>query len=267
MIIAHISDPHITTAGQDVDRLFNTAAHLERAASHLNGLSVRPDCVIVTGDCINGGSGGYAHEYDRFGRLIAPLTMPVYVVPGNHDSREHLRAFISSRATQVMPDFIQYAVDDGPVRLIALDTHIPGRADGELCAVRLGWLEERLAEAPGRPTVLCMHHPPFATYLQPSDDIGLKGADALGAIVARYPNVERILAGHVHRAVQRRFWGSLAMTCPSTAHQFSLDLKRTSGFEAIMEPPACLLHVWHPAGSLVTHTSVIGAFGPAMMLA
>jgi hypothetical protein len=109
-----------------------------------------------------------------------------------------------------------------------------------------------------------MHHPPFLTGVSSLDEMGLEGRDALGAVVARYPNVERVLAGHVHRAMQRRFHGTLAMTCPSTAHQLFLDLERPERLAVVMEPPACLLHVWSDATGLITHASVIGEYGPAI---
>src|SRR3989344_2288508 len=47
-----------------------------------------------------------------------------------------------------------------------------------------------------RPVVIAMHHPPFRTLIGHMDDIGLReGADALEAIVARHPQVERVICG------------------------------------------------------------------------
>jgi 3',5'-cyclic AMP phosphodiesterase CpdA len=261
VIIAQISDPHVTWEGGEVDRAFETAEHLRRAVAHLGRLPAAPDVVLVTGDCVDGGS---VPEYERLRSLLEPLTMPVYVIPGNHDERGHLRRVFGDQGSEPMTDFVQYVVDDWPVRLIALDTNVPGRPGGRLCAERLRWLEDRLAHDPARPTVLFMHHPPFLTGVSSLDGMGLEERDALGAVVARYPNVERILAGHVHRAMQRRFHGTLAMTCPSTAHQLFLDLERPERLAVVMEPPACLLHVWSDATGLITHASVIGEYGPAI---
>ena len=91
--------------------------------------------------------------------------------------------------------------------------------------------------------------------------MGLVGADALGQIVMKYPHVERILAGHVHCHVQRLFHGTLAITCPSTAHQSWLDFRPQAGLAAVMTPPACLLHLWDDNIGLVTHMSYIGDSG------
>ena len=157
-------------------------------------------------------------------------------------------------------------MDAGPVRLIALDTNIPGKGEGFLCAERLSWLEQRLAEAPERPTLIFMHHPPFPTGLAPFDQIGLTNAEMLGALIARHPQVERIVAGHVHSTMLRRFHGTLAMTCSSTIHQMFPDLHRPERVSVIMEPPACSLHVWREATGMITHTNLIGEYGPLVDL-
>lgn len=259
MIIAQISDTHITQVGGKADRKYATATHVQHAVAHLTRLPAPPDVVLVSGDCVDSGSGP---EYERFRDLLRPLTMPVYVIPGNHDDRGHLRDAFGTQGAKSMAGFVQYVVDEWPVRLIALDTNIPGHHAGALCAERLRWLEERLSEAPARPTIIILHHPPFPTGLQVFDQRGLEGAEAFGAIVARYPNIERVVAGHIHCAMQRRFYGTLAMTCPSTAYQMFLDLQRVERLAVVMEPPACLLHVWRETTGFVTYTSLIGEYGP-----
>jgi 3',5'-cyclic AMP phosphodiesterase CpdA len=263
VIVAQISDPHITVEGGKADRLYETAAHLRRAVDHLNNLPAPPDAVLVTGDCADRGA---LPEYERLRELLRPLRAPVYLIPGNHDDRLTLRQVFGDQGAQPMADFIQYTVDAGPLRLLALDSLVPGEDGGLLCPARLEWLAARLREAPSRPTLLFMHHPPFATGLRSLDGMGLAGADALGAIVAAAPQVERVVAGHVHAAMQRRFYGSLAVTCPSTAHQVLLDLARPERLAVHMGPPACLLHVWSEATGLVTHTSAIAAPGPVREL-
>ena len=155
--------------------------------------------------------------------------------------------------------FIQYVIEDWPVRLVALDTLIPGESGGRLCAERLAWLDARLAEAPGRPTIVFMHHPPFVTGMRKMDEMGLDGVEGLAAVIRRHPHVERIACGHLHRPIVRRFAGTVASTCPATAHQLALDLGPESRLATVMEPPACMLHVWLGEGEgLVSHLSVIG---------
>ncbi len=190
--------------------------------------------------------------------------MPLYLLPGNHDERGALRdAFPDHAYLGQMDEFIQYAVDAGPLRLIALDTVIPGKGGGELCATRLAWLEARLAEAPGRPTLILMHHPPFATGIGHMDRIGFADPRPLEAIVRRHPAIERILCGHLHRPIQTRFGGTLASTCPSPAHQVVLDLAPDAASQFALEPPGYQLHLWREGAGLVSHTAFVGDFpGP-----
>src|SRR5687768_5085510 len=124
LLIAQLSDLHISTPGSENDRFFKTPEHLERAVGHLNGLSPRPDLVLVTGDLVER---GHADEYRRLRRMLDMLTMPYFVIPGNHDDRRALReGFADHRYLRSDSAFIHYVVEGWAVRLIALDTVIPG---------------------------------------------------------------------------------------------------------------------------------------------
>jgi 3',5'-cyclic-AMP phosphodiesterase len=257
MIIAQISDPHI-----DLDVPENEVA-LQQAITHLLQLPARPDVVLITGDCVNN---GHVAEYERFQTLLGPLKMPVYVVPGNHDHRIHLQQVFGTQGAKSLRGFVQYVVDDYPVRLIALDTTIPGYDNGFLCGERLKWLDEHLGEAQQRPTLLFMHHPPFATGLKVTDAMGLKNADALGAIVARYQHIECIAAGHVHSMMMRRFCSTLAVICPPTNYAMVFDFSQPDKLAFVKQPPAYLLHIWHEDTGLVTHSSLIGDYGLSQLI-
>lgn len=264
MLIAQITDTHISTPDSVNDRHFRTPEHLERAVAHLNRLDPRPDVVLATGDLVERGE---PQEYARLRSILDRLTMPVYVVPGNHDSREHLARAFADRGYLPTQGFLQYTVEEWPVRLIGLDTHVPGEPGGQLCAERLGWLDARLAEAPGRPTLVFMHHPPFVTGMQAMDAMGLEGGPALAEVIGRHPQVERVVCGHVHRAMTRRFAGTVASTSPATAHQLALVLSPARHLAVVMEPPACALHLWLGSDAgLVSHLSVIGDERPPFTL-
>jgi len=256
MLIAQISDTHVTRPGLKVGQVIDTNGFLDRAIGALNALDPLPDLVVITGDLVDHGE---AEEYDHFRVLLAPLHMPVLVIPGNHDAREPLRAAFAGNGHLPADGFLQFVVEDSPLRIVALDTLVPGEVGGELCEERLAWLARALASAPERPTVLLMHHPPFATGIDWMDGIGLRsGGPALADIVRRNPQIQRILCGHVHRAIDCRFAGTVAGTAPSTAHQLVLDLRTGSGVGFAFEPPGYQLHRWDPSGGLVTHTAVIG---------
>lgn len=259
MLIAQISDLHIMPEGQLMSGRVDTAPYLERAVAHLLALDPRPDIVLATGDLVDGGK---PEEYARLRAILAAVPMPVHVIPGNHDARDALRTAFADHGYLHCSSFIQYVIEDYPLRLIGLDTMVPGAPHGELRPGQLDWLDRHLAES-GRPTLLFMHHPPFACGIAEFDSTRLlAGADRLAEIVRRNPQVERILCGHVHRPIQTRWAGTLASIGPSTAHQATLDLRPDVEISFIMEPPAIALHRWRD-GALVTHLSYVGKYdGP-----
>ena len=269
MIVVQLSDPHIVASGKlfrcpvlgttpNAERVsyeFDTAQYLARAVAAVNALVPKPDVAVLTGDLVDHGE---PDEYAQLRDLLAPLSMPVFVIPGNHDAREPLREAFRDAGYLPSSGYLQYTIEDYALRLVALDTLIPGKPGGALCAERLAWLDAALAAQPGRPSVILMHHPPFATGITYMDDCGLDNAAALAEIVERHSQVERILCGHLHRAIDRRFAGTVAGTAPSTAHQLRLNLVAGARISFIFEPPGYQLHVRQPDNGLVTHTAVLG---------
>lgn len=259
MLIAQISDPHMRLPGEMAYRRVDTAQFLPPALAQLNRLRPRPDCVLITGDLTDFGRPA---EYAQLRDTLRALEIPYYLIPGNHDDRAALAdAFPDHAYLRGQDGFIQYTLEQYPLRIVALDTVVPMKSHGILCERRLRWLDERLAEQPGRPTVIIMHHPPFATGIRGMDAIGLlEGAPGLEDIVRRHDNVERIMCGHLHRTIFRRFGGTVASTCPAPAHQIALDLERADPLCFVMEPPGYHLHAWLDGG-LVTHHAVVGDYG------
>lgn len=254
MLIAQITDLHtgsrIKMPGYEVDTLSRVA----KAVAHLNALDPAPDLVLATGDLTRDGA---REEYEALKAAFASLAMPVYLLPGNHDDRAMLRAVFGEQGYLPDDGFLHYTIEEPPLRIVALDTQIPGESRGELCASRLAWFEATLDAAPERPTLIAMHHPPFSTGLPEFDRIGLSGAEAMGAIVARHPQIETILCGHVHREITLRWHGTLVTVTPSAAYQYPLELKESAGFRPVDEPPACRLCHWRPEVGLVSHLSYI----------
>ena len=261
MILAQVTDMHVKAPGKLAYRKVDTAAHLARAVAALNALDPQPDLVALTGDLVDFGT---AEEYAHLRAILAPLRTPYLLLPGNHDERGALRAAFPEHDYLGKDGFIQYATDLGPLRLIALDTVVPMRGHGELCAERLAWLERTLAAAHGRPTVVMMHHPPFMTGVGHMDKQGLLGGrEGFAAVIARHRQVERVICGHLHRPIQCRVAHTFASTCPAPCHQVALDLRPEAPSAFMLEPPGYQLHAWVEGTGLVTHTAVIGDFdGP-----
>jgi Icc protein len=263
-LIAQLSDPHIREPGRLAYGRVDTAAYLARAVAALGALPQQPDAVLITGDLVDFGRRA---EYEHLARLLAPITAPIYLLPGNHDDPAMLRECFPAHdymARPVAGRYAQYATRIGALHLIALDTTVPRQSHGELCDTRLDWLEAELARVSGEPVIVAMHHPPFPTLIGHMDTIGLRaGGERLRAVVARHPNVERIVCGHLHRAIDVRFAGTIASTCPAPAHQVCLDLSPQAASAFAMEPPGFRLHAWAPGTGIVTHLAAIGDFdGP-----
>lgn len=259
MLIAQITDTHVVARGARAYRdQVDTNAMLSRAVDRLNGLFPRPDCVIVTGDLTDHGA---IAEYAEFTRQFDRLTLPFFLVIGNHDDRETMRAALNYPHLSTARPFVQYTIDHLPVRLIILDSTSDRHHMGEFCETRRAWLEARLAEAPDRPTVIALHHPPFDTGITMMDAAGPGWADGLAETLGRHPNVLRVLCGHIHRSIQTMVGGRLVTVCPSTAHQVNLDLaaEPSAGAFFEMEPPGFQLHLYRD-GTMVTHTALVDRY-------
>ena len=260
-----LSDPHIVAKGRLLMGEVDTATFLNRAVTQIVAMDQAPSHVLITGDLVERGG---LDEYAHLRELLAPLTCPVLLMPGNHDAVPHLReAFADHRylaCTAHDPSLEGFALFEaslGSRRLLALDTVVPGQPHGSLCPARLAWLRAQLEAAPGTPTIVAMHHPPFTTGIRHMDDMGLReGADELEALISQHPQVERILCGHLHRPITRRFGGTVAMTAPSTAHQITLGLMPDSPPSFVFESPGFYVHTVQ-AGHLVTHLQAVGDFG------
>lgn len=256
MLLCQISDPHIVGEGTLAYGRIDTPRMLERCVGKILALPRRPDAVIATGDLTDHGT---AEEYGLLRELLVPLTMPVYLAVGNHDDRGALQAAFPDHPHLVGENrFVQYTVEDLDVRLVVLDTLVPGAPGGALCAQRLGWLDQRLAES-DRPTVIAQHHPPFRTGMTTMDAMTLADPAAEAAVVGRYGHVERIISGHYHRNIQARFAGTVASVCPSIAHQLLLDLMPGADIRFTFEPSGFHLHLWNGT-QLVTHTATVEDF-------
>jgi 3',5'-cyclic-AMP phosphodiesterase len=269
MIVAQITDTHVLAAGKlyhSPRRAFppgapadwshiDTAACLTRAIAELNARRPRPDVMVITGDLVDHGG---PEEYANLRAILEAARMPIYVIPGNHDSREALRVAFARDGYLPATGFLHYAVEGHPMRIIGLDTHIPGEHGGLLCAERLAWLERTLAMAPMKPTLLMMHHPPFPTGIEHMDAHALHNPTEFAEVVRRHAQIARILCGHLHRTIDHHFAGTVAGTCPSTAHQLVLDTTPGAPAEFTFEPPGYQLHIWCEGAGLVTHTAVVG---------
>ena len=260
MLIAQLSDLHVRPEGMLYQGVADSNAQLAAAVAHVNALDPRPDLALLTGDLVEKGT---APEYAKLRELLSALVIPSLVIPGNHDDPEAFRSAFWDH--DYLPDTgpMHFVAEESAVRIVALDVTVPGLHHGLIDEAGARWLDETLADARERPTIVMMHQPPFDCGVPYLDLYSCREGARLADVIARHRQVERIVCGHVHRFMMLRFAGTVLCTAPSTTTAIALQLKADAKPASHVEPPACLLHHWRPEVGLVTHLSPIGTFpGP-----
>jgi 3',5'-cyclic-AMP phosphodiesterase len=247
-LLAHLSDPHVGADWGGPD----PAATLAAAVAKVLYIA-EPDAVLLSGDLSDHAADD---EYELVRELVAPLQAPLYVLPGNHDDRGVLRRAFGLPGEGAEP--VRYSADLGPVRLVVVDTTLPGEDPGALDADQLAWLDAELADAPRQPTLVAMHHPPVATGVPAWDAIGLNPADrvALGKVIERHGQVRRLVGGHVHRVITGDLAGRPVLAVPSTYLQGLLRFGSTE-LDLAFDEPACVAFHGFFDGELVSHVQPV----------
>jgi Icc protein len=235
-LLAQLSDLHVGADWEGIDPLLR----LEGAVDAVLALPTAVDAVLVSGDLTDNGSD---EEYRQVRERLARLELPVHVLPGNHDDRAALRRAFDLPGE---PDAsIDYAVEVGPLRLLVLDSTVPGQDPGAFEPDQLRWLDAELDRHGERPTILAMHHPPLVTGSAEWDSINLAAAErsALGEVVARHRQLRAIVAGHLHRIAASTLAGCAVISVPSTYLQ-AVPHFAAGEVEVDGEPPGFALHAF-----------------------
>lgn len=232
-LLVQISDIHIGGSEDGKDPI----PRVEAVIVAIRSLPNAPDAVLVSGDLTDHGT---AEEYEVVRGLLGRLELPLYVLPGNHDDRGRIRAAFELPGEGEEP--IRYSVDVGELRLVLLDSNVPGRDPGAFDAERLDWLEAELSEEPEQPTLLAVHHTPLTTGVPEWDAINLDPSDreALGAVVARHPQLRAIVGGHLHRVAASALGGCPVLSAPSAYLQVRPNFHRDE--VTWVDPPGFAIH-------------------------
>jgi 3',5'-cyclic-AMP phosphodiesterase len=251
MIIAQISDTHIALDTPDSEQRIRD---FEKTIADLNALDPLPDVILHTGDVVHNGR---QDEYAEAVRILASARAPVYVIPGNKDERANLRAAFSSRGDLPADSaFIQYAVEDFPVRLIAVDTKSATSNKGDFCQERARRLVELIDADTTKPIAAFTHHPPFEVPVGP-DPINFETSKIMQRLRRTLKHSERIAAvfsGHVHRGTAGYLDGIPATVMPSIATTL-----RMGSYPAYMDRrPIYHLHRFDSVLGFSTASRIVG---------
>ncbi len=210
--IVQLTDTHIyADAAARFDGV-DTRASLRAVLAHLHA-GPPYDLLVLSGDLSMDGSRA---SYAWLAEALAGETAPVVALPGNHDDPARWAASAGAGFTPTPA-----LLTRGNWRLLMLDTHIDGVADGALGPGQLAWLERALAARPaGCYDLVFLHHPPLAVDSPWIDAMGLRDAAALWQVLARSPRPVACVAGHVHQTFDRLNAGVRVLTTPSTCVQF-----------------------------------------------
>lgn len=215
--IVQISDTHISL---DFPQRANDLKNCIRA---INELEVQPDLVIHTGDIANRGSN---QEYHIAQQLLNQLNAPYFVIPGNRDRRAGLLSEFNDKRYQLSAQgWIQYSIEQYPVRLLMIDTLNEQSKKGQLCAERLEHLEIMLLADTTKPAALFLHHPPFEAVEipDPFQYDNWNDVDRLSALLSRFTNICGVFCGHAHRFIDGAIAGVQASAISCSAGDLRWD--------------------------------------------
>jgi 3',5'-cyclic AMP phosphodiesterase CpdA len=251
VIIAQISDTHIAFNTPDADRRMRDFA---LTIADINTLDPAPDVIVHTGDIVHHGR---HDEYAQAVAVLAKARAPVYVLAGNKDNRANLRkAFLAYGYLAPDSDFIDYAIDDYPVRLIALDTLSSDSNKGDFCRERVRHLIDLIDAETTKPIAVFTHHPPFEVTVGP-DLIHFKTRDAMSALRRALQHSGRVVAvfsGHVHRPTT----GHVASIPASVMPCIATTLRKGEYPADMKTRPIYHVHRFDPVWGFVTESRIVG---------
>jgi 3',5'-cyclic-AMP phosphodiesterase len=256
VIIAQISDTHIALDTPDADQRIRDFA---LTVADINALDPAPDVIVHNGDIVHNGR---QDEYARAVAILATARAPVYVLAGNKDNRANLReAFSSCGYLASDSDFIDYAIDDYPARLIALDTLSSGSNKGDFCPERVRRLIDLIDADTTKPIAVFTHHPPFEVTVGP-DPLNFETPEIMSGLRQALQHSGRVVAvfsGHVHRAAAGHVGNIPATVVPCIATTL-----RRGEYPAHMKiRPVYHVHRFHPVWGFTTEARIAGT-GPRL---
>ncbi len=194
--LVQLTDLHLVADGEESPTGVDTAAVLHDALRAIEDAGIRPAALVLTGDLTEHGR---AAQYRRLRAIIEPaaarLGAPLVYVAGNHDDRAALREHLLDEPPSAEP--LDHTVRVGDLRIIVLDSTVPGHPHGALAPEQLHRLRAELAEPAPAGTVLALHHPPLPSAAPLAASIPLLRRDDLADAIAG-TDVRLVLAGHTH---------------------------------------------------------------------
>jgi 3',5'-cyclic-AMP phosphodiesterase len=245
--VVQISDTHLF-AGEEQEMLgVVTARSLQAVVRSLQALQPQPDLLLMTGDLSQDET---TESYQRLCRAIAPLKLPAYWIPGNHDIPELMQEVLQTESISAQKTF-----QAGGWNFVLLNSAVAGQTSGALSSETLTWLEEQL-QASDRPTLVALHHPPLPIASEWMDNLSLQNGEDLFQVLDRYPHVKVVVFGHIHQTFDAERNRVRYLGAPSTCVQFKPKARDFTIDE--MQPGFRLLQL-EPSGKFTTQVERVSA--------
>lgn len=250
-VIIHVSDPHFLAGGARLGGRYDVESNFARTLDAIRSVHRHPAAIVITGDLTDLGE---PDAYRRLRAAVEPvareLGAPVVWVAGNHDERPALREGLLDQEPSQEP--ITGVWDLDGLRLIALDTSVPGWHHGDLDGRQLEWLADVIREPAPHGTLLAMHHPPLPSHVPLFDILELRHQDELAEVI-RGSDVRGILAGHLHYSAHGTFAG--VPVSVSSATCYTMNVARPAADVNGMDA-AQAFQIVHVRPDTITHTVV-----------
>ena len=219
--ILHVSDTHLV-AGDHLYGSVDSEARLRQIFVELEASGARPEAIVFTGDLADKGE---AEAYQKLRAIIDPVARrigtEVIWVMGNHDDRGTFRRELLGHLPTSNP--VDRVHDVNGLRIIALDSTVPGEHYGTVADAQLDWLAEELSVPAPHGTILAMHHPPVPSVLDLAVLVELRGQEGLAEAI-RGSDVRSIIAGHMHYSTTAMFAGVPVSVASATCYTQDLNV-------------------------------------------
>jgi 3',5'-cyclic-AMP phosphodiesterase len=250
-VVAHVSDTHLLAGNALQYGAIDTVHHVRSALERLSRIDPPPQAVVITGDLADLGE---PEAYRRLRELVEPVAegMGAQVVwcMGNHDERAAYSRELFGEESEAPQDRVY---DVAGLRIISLDTSVPGWHHGEVTDEQLTWLAEVLATHAVHGTILALHHPPIPSPLVPAAEIiELLDTDRLAAVL-RGSDVRAVLGGHYHFTSHSTFAGIPVSVAAATC--YSVDTAPLDRLISAVDGHQAL-NIVHVYGDRVVHSIV-----------
>ncbi|MCU1523814.1 MAG: 3,5-cyclic-nucleotide phosphodiesterase [Microbacteriaceae bacterium] len=220
--ILHFSDTHFVAGPGPLYGSVDSEAHLRQIFGELESSGSRPEAIVFTGDLAdNGDPEAYAKLRAIVDPAAARMGAKVIWVMGNHDDRGHFREGLLGQYPSTGPVDRVHQVNG--LRIIALDSTVPGAHYGRVTDSQLDWLAEELSIPAPHGTIIAMHHPPVPSVLDLAILVELRDQDGLAEVI-RGSDVRGIIAGHLHYSTTATFAGVPVSVASATCYTQDLNV-------------------------------------------